>query len=229
MWQYLFFFRTSILILILRWLFLRGFIFHYGCTCFCGWVCKCGCSSHRGQKGASGTLEQELEAVESHLLWVLGMKVLTSLSPFYKVIVILIWQLKKLTFQKVRKWPRVPPQIQCRACRSASHTLPRGWLSPYSLLRVQTDGCHLTSMTLCPGEGCHTSQFLHLRRKGEQEVTGQGPSWPSRDFHADTRNCGRAGRRLSIFTVGWRWGLDSPDLLFFTHNSQVFLSHRAPW
>lgn len=40
--------------------------------------------------GASGTLEQELEAVESRLMWVLGMKVLSSLSPFYKVIVILI-------------------------------------------------------------------------------------------------------------------------------------------
>lgn len=42
------------------------------------------------------------------------------------------------------------------------------WLSPYSLLSVQTDGCHLTSITLCPGEGCRTSQFLRLRREGVQ-------------------------------------------------------------
>lgn len=125
--------------------------------------------------------------------------------------------MRKLTSQKVRKCPRVPPQTQCRACRSGSHTLPRGWLSPYSLLRVQKDGCHLTSITLCPGEGCRTSQFLHLRREGEQEVTGQGPSWPSRDLHADAQNCGpaRAGRRLSLLTeMEMRLGQPRPTLLY---------------
>lgn len=68
----------------------KSFFFSLCMYMFLWMGCECGCSCHRGQKGASGTLEQELEAVESHLMWGLGMKVLSSLSPFYKVIVILI-------------------------------------------------------------------------------------------------------------------------------------------